>query len=187
MNEANQAAFDKLYAQIQATGATHVCLEARYQHLFSPAPADGRVYMFPDMDDPNMAYLSNEAGQYERLDRVEASVRLLSRKTAIQTTPHELVRRKHSVYGVRHKHKRIRRDEQLKNFTPSMRLISLKKVIEIVGFNKTFIYAQVELHQFPLPVKLGHSRRAASRWVEEEVIEWVENLMSSRASKASVN
>nr|WP_282598179.1 AlpA family phage regulatory protein [Acidovorax sp. JG5] len=64
---------------------------------------------------------------------------------------------------------------------PAIRLIGIERVMAIVGFQKSFIYAQPD---FPEPVRLGPSRRSAVRWVEAEVLAWCEKLISRRSTAA---
>lgn len=140
-------------------------------------------YFGVDKINPNVLHQIDANGKYERID-VSEKIKITRRVTHYtgqqwaqyqqrQTQSHPKHYKK--KYGVRHV-------VQLGNTPAKKRFISLKKVIDIVGFNKTFIYSRVDLNQFPQPVKLGNSRRAASRWVEEEVMAWVDNLISSRIS-----
>ena len=62
---------------------------------------------------------------------------------------------------------------------PVIQLIDIERVMSIVGFAKSFIYSQPD---FPEPVRLGSSRRAAVRWVASEVELWVQKLMAKRST-----
>ena len=62
---------------------------------------------------------------------------------------------------------------------PTIRLIGIDRVKAIVGFEKSFIYAQPD---FPEAVRLGTSRRSAVRWVESEVLAWCNKLMARRST-----
>ena len=62
---------------------------------------------------------------------------------------------------------------------PAIRLIGIERVMAIVGFQKSFIYAQPD---FPEAVRLGTSRRSAVRWVEAEVLAWCYRLMARRST-----
>ena len=64
-----------------------------------------------------------------------------------------------------------------------MRLITLARVTEIIGFKKSFVYEQPD---FPEPIRLGSSRRAAVRWVEAEVVAWAAKLMARRSTAAQL-
>lgn len=56
------------------------------------------------------------------------------------------------------------------------RLIALAEVIQIVGLGKTSIYAMIRKGKFPQKVKLC----SASRWVEREVLDWLQSQIDSR-------
>lgn len=57
-----------------------------------------------------------------------------------------------------------------------LRLIRLSDVMRQTGLRRTSIYARIKEGTFPLAVKLGTS----SRWVEEEVSEWIRGLVQAR-------
>ena len=61
---------------------------------------------------------------------------------------------------------------------PEVSLIDIQRVMRISGFGRSFIHAHPS---FPAPVRLGTSRRAASRWIESEVVRWVNDLAAQRA------
>lgn len=52
----------------------------------------------------------------------------------------------------------------------SDRLIPLAEVMRIVGLGRTAIYGMIRDGQFPKQVK---PRPRASRWIEREVMEWI--------------
>jgi predicted DNA-binding transcriptional regulator AlpA len=62
-------------------------------------------------------------------------------------------------------------------------LCDIHRVELITGFKKSFIY---ERSDFPIPITWGSSKRAASRWVEAEVIQWVKDAMQSRLPKLDI-
>lgn len=140
-------------------------------------------YFGVDKINPNVLHQIDANGKYERIDVSEKIkiTRRVTHYTGQQWVQYQQQQTK--SHPKHHKKKRgARHVAQLGNTSAKKRFISLNKVIDIVGFNKTFIYSHVDLNQFPQPVKLGNSRRAASRWVEEEVMAWVDNLISSRTS-----
>lgn len=53
-----------------------------------------------------------------------------------------------------------------------MRLIGRKQVEHMTGFGKTHIYKEIKLGRFPRQRRFG---KAAVRWVEEEVQDWMKN------------
>ena len=69
-----------------------------------------------------------------------------------------------------------------------LKLITIKEVCERTGMGPSFVYAEVAARRFPQPVKLGasKSRRAASRFVESEVSDWIEQRIAER-DKQSAN
>lgn len=58
----------------------------------------------------------------------------------------------------------------------SPRLISLVDVMERVALGRTSIYQLIKTHEFPAPVKI----QRASRWVDIEISDWIQNQMSKR-------
>ena len=57
------------------------------------------------------------------------------------------------------------------------RFLCLAEVLEMTGMGKTFIYARMKDGTFPKQIQLG-SRSVV--WNEEEVINWMEDQISSR-------
>lgn len=55
-----------------------------------------------------------------------------------------------------------------------MRLLKMQEVVHMVGMGKTSIYTLINEDGFPQPIKL----RAATVWVESEVVGWIEKLVS---------
>ena len=53
------------------------------------------------------------------------------------------------------------------------RLLRLPEVLHRIGLGRTATYALIAQGRFPAPVKPGN----ASRWVKEEVDEWIRQLM----------
>lgn len=62
--------------------------------------------------------------------------------------------------------------------------LTLKQVIEMTSFKKSFIHKAIADKTFPAPVRLGTSRRSASRFVAAEVYAWMESLIEGRAHPA---
>jgi predicted DNA-binding transcriptional regulator AlpA len=63
---------------------------------------------------------------------------------------------------------------------PAIRLIPIQTVQEILGVKRSFINERVANKEMPLPVKFGTSRRAAVRWFEHEILEFVMKLAAER-------
>ncbi|WP_456488985.1 helix-turn-helix transcriptional regulator [Caminibacter pacificus] len=51
-------------------------------------------------------------------------------------------------------------------------LLTLKEVIQMVGFKKSTIYKFIKENKFPRPLKFGKS----SRWAKSEIDSWIKNL-----------
>ena len=51
-------------------------------------------------------------------------------------------------------------------------LLTLKEVVEIVGFKKSTIYKFIQKNKFPSPLKIGKS----SRWKLSDIRKWIEEL-----------
>jgi len=54
-----------------------------------------------------------------------------------------------------------------------VRLIAIKAVKVMLGFSDATIHAMVAAGKLPAPIKFGVSRRAAARWIEQEIVEFV--------------
>ena len=67
-----------------------------------------------------------------------------------------------------------------------LKLITIKEVCERTGMGPSFVYAEVAARRFPQPVKLGasKSRRAASRFVEGEISDWIEQRIAERDAQS---
>jgi prophage regulatory protein len=59
----------------------------------------------------------------------------------------------------------------------SHRLLRLSEVLRRNGLGRTATYALIARGEFPAPVKSGR----ASRWVEEEIDEWIRQLIRVRS------
>ena len=63
----------------------------------------------------------------------------------------------------------------------AIRLISIKRVEQITGFGKSYIYENGG-GSFPQRISFGSSKRSASRWIESEVIAWATQMAASRTT-----
>ena len=59
------------------------------------------------------------------------------------------------------------------------RLIKLDQVEALTGFKKSYLYSRIQSGDFPNPVHIGRS----ARWVESEVLAWVENMIELHRSQ----
>ncbi|MGR5144454.1 AlpA family transcriptional regulator [Photobacterium sp. DNB23_23_1] len=66
----------------------------------------------------------------------------------------------------------------------SVRLIKLKEVIHLTALSRSNIYKKMSENSFPNSISLGERSVA---WVEEEVIQWIEDRISSRTSFCDVD
>jgi predicted DNA-binding transcriptional regulator AlpA len=62
----------------------------------------------------------------------------------------------------------------------SLRLIHIKRVGEILCLKKSAIHAKVVEGILPAPLKFGVNRRSAARWLECEILEFVQALAAQR-------
>ncbi|MCQ1820681.1 helix-turn-helix transcriptional regulator [Escherichia coli] len=57
------------------------------------------------------------------------------------------------------------------------KLIKLPRVIEITGKSRARIYDDIKSDAFPKPIKIGPR---AVAWIEEEIIDWIEERKQQR-------
>lgn len=67
-------------------------------------------------------------------------------------------------------------------FAQRQRLITIQEVCERTGMGTSFIHAEILAGCFPKPVKLGasKSRRAAARFVDGEICDWIAQRIAER-------
>lgn len=63
---------------------------------------------------------------------------------------------------------------------PQLRLISIEKVCALIGFRRSAVYKLVAEGELPPPIKFGSSRRAAARWIEGEIVDYLLRKASAR-------
>lgn len=176
MKVVKHSEFAALKARIEAAPKNcQVLVGTDYAHLFKSPPKDGRTYIVEDPERKGVTHWTYPDGSYVCVD--------LNRNPL--TKFFEI--RERRIYGVPHRKKKpARLASDLANGVsvrgdadpiPAMALIDIKRVMRISGFKKSFIYEQPN---FPQPVKLGDSRRAPVRWVESEVLAWVQELVAKR-------
>nr|QWI65267.1 AlpA family transcriptional regulator [Salmonella enterica subsp. enterica] len=66
--------------------------------------------------------------------------------------------------------------------TINQSLIRLPEVLKRTGFGKAWIYRLISEGRFPAPVKIG---TRAVAFVESEIDEWIETVISSSRSHAA--
>lgn len=181
MDQSKQYTAKQLWDKVAATPQkTTVLVTGQYASQFRSLPNDGRTYIIQDPRRPWVHQVTHSNGAYTRIDdknpRVHVAVRVIrnGKKQSVECK-----------YAPKPKQRQI--DELQISATEvgssplPIRLIDIKRVMNITGFKKSFLYEQASVG-FPLPIRLGSSRRAAARWVESEIIQWVEVLMSKRHS-----
>ena len=57
------------------------------------------------------------------------------------------------------------------------KLLSLRQVEDLSGYQQSWIYSAIKRGDFPAPVPLG---RRCVRWVEGEVLKWIELRIANR-------
>lgn len=65
-----------------------------------------------------------------------------------------------------------------------LRLIPIERVCEILGLKKSAVHAKVADGTLPAQLKFGANRRAAARWIEHEILEFVWTLAAQRPQAA---
>lgn len=160
-------------AALHAFAAAHapatVIVRAEYATAFRQPPRDGNTYLVQDPKQRGVIHETDAAGRYTRW----SDDRPLQIKVEVKQS--------------RDAKKPARQLAQLPKGTALLavpasdplpiRLINLDRVMQITGFGKSFVYAQ---RDFPAPVKMGESRKAAVRWNEAEVAAWVQRLCDRR-------
>ena len=161
-----------------------VFVSADYAKHFKPAPKDGHTYVVQDPNRLWVHHMVQPDGKHVILDKkqpptcpgfsgkVEVRTKYLNGATKKKAPRHSTK----LTIGVP--------VERASDDPPVIQLIDIERVMSIVGFAKSFIYAQPD---FPEPVRLGSSRRAAVRWVASEVELWVQKLMAKRSTAAATN
>lgn len=171
----------RLSAAIRTAGQNLMVLVGK-EHAphFKAVPKDGNTYIVQDPLHPGVHHMTRADGSYVRLDgkyvaanadapttvRVDVHIKGCARKVAKKA--HRLASQISANVAMR---------RQL-DTPPEISLIDIHRVMRISGFGRSFIHAHPS---FPAPVRLGTSRRAASRWIESEVIRWVNDLAAQRA------
>lgn len=156
-----------------------VIISAAYAKHFKPAPKDGNSYIVQDPARPWVHHWTRPDGTHIVLDKkqshacpgysgkVSVHVKDLTGKAKKKAPRYSTL----LTVGIP-----IEREP---DDPPAIRLIGIERVMAIVGFQKSFIYAQPD---FPEAVRLGSSRRSAVRWVEAEILAWCEKLMARRST-----
>ena len=60
------------------------------------------------------------------------------------------------------------------------RLLTMKEVIHICGLSRPSIYRLMDMGEFPRQISVGDR---SVRWIEDEVVEWVKQIIEHRYDK----
>ena len=159
----------------------YVCAE--YAHDFKTVPKDGRTYIVEDPRRPHVLHWTSPDGSYKCYDTRNLSLTVggipfdinPKRVFCRDAKKGKQTRFAHEICA---KATVVRQDDA----PPAICLIDIHRVMRITGFKKSFIYKQLD---FPHPVRLGTSRRSSVRWVQEEILLWVNALLASRNSNTA--
>ena len=184
MDQSKQFTAKQLWDKVAATPQkTTVLVTGQYASQFRSLPNDGRTYIIQDPRRPWVHHVTHSNGAYTRIDdknpRIHVAVRVIrnGKKQPVQ-----------SKYAPKPKMRQI--EECLVTATElsagalPIQMIDLKRVMQITSFRKSFIYEQMGI-DFPIPIRLGNSRRAAARWVQSEVVAWVNALVAKRTATST--
>ena len=173
---------DRLHAYLRALRQPcTVLVSASQASHFKPAPKDWHAYIVQDPMRPWVHHWMRHDGTYVVLDKKQPqrcpgfSGKVSVHVKDLTGKPRKKAPRYSTLLTVGTPIEREPED------SPALRLIGIERVMAIVGFQKSFIYAQPD---FPEAVRLGSSRRSAVRWIESEVLAWCEKLISRRSTAA---
>ena len=161
------------HAELHAFAAQHapvtVIVRAEYAIAFRQPPRDGNTYLVEDPKQRGVIHETDAAGRYTRWSD--------DHPLQIKVEPKKVFGAKKPAVQIEQLPKGITLLAVPATDPLPMRLINLDRVMQITGFGKSFLYAQ---RDFPPPVKMGKSKKAAVRWSEAEVAAWVTNLLDKR-------
>lgn len=171
---------DSVHALIEVNSKTTVYVSKEFADKFRSPPKDGRVYIVQDVRRPWVHHVTHANGTYSRFDaknpHVQVEVQVIRNGKKI-TFPS-----RYEPKPKRRQHEELQTTAtEVGSGTLPIRLIGIKRVMDITGFKKSFLHERASV-DFPLPIRLGTSRRAAARYVESEILQWVDALMSKRHS-----
>lgn len=184
MDQSNKFTSQQLWDKVAATPQkTTVLVTGQYAAQFRSLPNDGRVYIIQDHRRPWVHHVTHANGTYTRIDdkntRIHVATQVI-RNGKKFTMP--------SRYGPKPKKRQIEEimatATELSAGALPIQMIELKRVMQITSFRKSFIYEQMGI-DFPMPIRLGNSRRSAVRWLQSEVVSWVQALADKRSNETS--
>lgn len=149
-----------------------VIVGKEYADFFRPPPTDGRTYIVQDKRRPWIKHVTGSGIAYT-MDEQIPKFQISSSVNGVRVKP---------KYGPKTAPKQIDKATRYVDTTaatPVIRLIGIKRVEDITGFGKSFIYEHCG-KTFPQRIEFGASKRSASRWVEAEVTAWAMQRATNR-------
>ncbi len=163
----------QLASEVEQSGSTSlVIVGSVYADAFRPPPIDGRIYVIQDKRRPWLKHVSGPSGTFT-IDDHCPKYKITCYLNGVRVKP---------KYAVKENLKQIdKAAHYASNISdePAFRLIGIKRVENITGFGKSYIYENCG-KSFPQRISFGASKRSASRWVESEVIAWVHSRCNTR-------
>ena len=171
---------DSVHTLIEVNSKTTVYVSKEFADKFRSPPKDGRVYIVQDVRRPWVHHVTLANGTYSRFDaknpHIQVDVQVIRNGKKISSPS------RYEPMPKRRQHEELQTTAtEVGGGTLPIRLIGIKRVMDITGFKKSFLHDRCSV-DFPHPIRLGTSRRAAARYVESEIIQWVEAHMSKRHS-----
>lgn len=170
--------FARLKTVIQSAPAgSYVFVTQQYAEYFTAPPSDGRTYVVEDPRRPHVFHFTYPDGRYKCIDDKSqltvGGIPIVIHPKRVFYSDRKNGKRTRLAHKVCAKATVVRQDDT----PPEIRLIDIHRVMRITGFKKSFIYEQPD---FPEPVRLGTSRRSSVRWLESEIFQWVNALLTKR-------
>jgi predicted DNA-binding transcriptional regulator AlpA len=165
-------------AVVAQTKPSMIFVGKEYAHLTDSLRAPGRTIVTEDPRRNWLSHVNHANGRYTKRDEKNPQIQVstcvirngtkayIPIKYAAKPLPRQIEELKMRVSEVDHGTLPV--------------LINLQKVIQLTGFQKSYLYEQQTLSNFPRPIRFGTSRRAASRWLLTDVLAWVQTQIDKR-------
>lgn len=182
MNQVGQKEVLNFKAKVAASPLnTIVLVMAQYANHFRSVPQDGRTYCVQDQRRPWVNHITYPDGKYRRVD--ERNAKFWSVTTSVTRNGKRVELHSYSTKKTAMRLAGLTSSDATSTTTEThpldVCLVDLHRVMAITGFKKSFIYEQISV-DFPSPIRLGNSRRSAARWVQSEVVAWVQTQIDKR-------
>lgn len=172
-------------AVLQSPIGITVYVAEKYAAYYTTPPRNGRNYCVRDQLRKNVCHWTFPDGTYEchdatgQIGKAPISIVTVRKKKVKPADGWKPSKQRLASQFTKGK---VIKDQS--DAPPEFCLIDIERVMRITGFKKSFIYDRID---FPRPVQLGESQRAAVRWVESEVIDWVKQLAAKRQEDSTTN